>query len=101
MTSIAKANGHDRFFLHVQCANQFLVLTSLYPEHLKRRAERRGAPGLDYYEGVVISHLLAASQHRLAEEFALDDLLSMLAQAFPPVRRAMNHTVREYLNLGQ
>lgn len=96
-----QASRHERFFLHVQCANQFLVLTSLYPDYIKRRAERRGAPGLDYYEGVVVSHLQAASRHVLAEEFAMHDVLSLLADAFPPVRRAMNHTVREFLYLGQ
>ena len=101
LNSIDRASRHERFFLHVQCANQFLVLTSLYPDFLKRRAERRGAPGLDFYEGMVISHLHAASRHVLAEEFAMVSVLSHLADAFPPVRRAMNHTVREYLHLGQ
>ncbi len=95
-----QASRHERFFLHVQCANQFLVLTSLYPDYIKRRSERRGAPGLDFYEGMVISHLQAASRHVLAEEFAMDEVLARLAAAFPPVRRAMNHTVREYLHLG-
>jgi hypothetical protein len=50
---------------------------------------------------MVISHLHAASRHVLAEEFAMVSVLSHLADAFPPVRRAMNHTVREYLHLGQ
>jgi hypothetical protein len=101
LSSIDRASRHERFFLHVQCANQFLVLTSLYPDYLKRRSERRGAPGLDFYEGMVISHLQAASRHVLAEEFAMSEVLAHLAKAFPPVRRAMNHTVREFLHLGQ
>lgn len=101
LSPLDQASRHERFFLHVQCANQFLVLTSLYPDYIKRRAERRGAPGLDFYEGMVISHLQAASRHVLAEEFAMVEVLGQLAEAFPPVRRAMNHTVREYLHLGQ
>lgn len=99
--SIDQASRHERFFLHVQCANQFLILTSLYPDYLKRRTERRGAPGLDYYESIVVSHFHAAGRHVLAEEFAMNEVLTHLADAFPPVRRAMNHTVREYLHLGQ
>ncbi len=98
--ALESAPSHERFFLHVQCANQFLVLTSLYPDYLKKRAERRGAPGVDFYEKVVVNHLEAAGHHALAGEFALDDTLLHLATAFPPVRRAMNHTVREYLSLG-
>ncbi len=101
IAAIENATGQERFFLHMQCANQFLVLTSLYPDFLHRRAERRGAPDVDFYEGVVMNHLDAASRHGLACEFALDQVLAQLAESFPPVRRAMNHTVREYLSLGQ
>jgi hypothetical protein len=36
----------------------------------------------------------------LAEEFALREVLTRLASGFPSVRRAMNYTLREYLNLG-
>lgn len=101
IAAIEEAGPQDRFFLHMQCANQFLVLTSLFPDFLHRRAERRGAPDVDFYEGVVMNHLDAASRHGLACEFALDAVLAQLAESFPPVRRAMNHTVREYLSLGQ
>jgi hypothetical protein len=100
MQALDKARGHERFFIHVQCANQFLVLTCLYPDFLHRRAERQGAPDVGYYEGVVSTHLDAAGKHVLAEEFALREVLTQLASGFPPVRRAMNHTLREYLNLG-
>lgn len=100
MLALDQARGPERFFIHVQCANQFMVLTCLYPSFLHRRAERRGAPDVEYYEQVAMSHLIAAGRHALAEEFALDDVLLRLSEAFPPVRRAMNYTVREYLTLG-
>ena len=98
--ALESARGAERFFIHMQCANQFMVLTCLYPSFLHHRAERRGAPDVGFYEGVVMSHLQAASHHVLADEFALHDVLERLSEAFPPVRRAMNHTVREYLSLG-
>lgn len=101
LEAIQQAGGHQKFFLHVQCANQFLVLTCLYPDFIHRRAERRGAPDVDYYESVVISHLEAASRHVLADEFELEETLGLVADAFPAARRAMNHTMREYLCLGQ
>lgn len=100
MQALDQARGPERFFIHVQCANQFMVLTCLYPAFLHRRAERRGAPDVEYYEQVAMSHLDAAGHHALAEEFALEDVFLRLSDAFPPVRRAMNHTVREYLSLG-
>lgn len=98
--ALDRARGPERFFIHIKCANQFLVLTCLYPGFLHRRAERRGAPDVDFYEGVVMSHLQSAGKHVLAEEFELDDVLLRLSESFPPVRRAMNYTLREYLSLG-
>ena len=98
--ALDQARGPERFFIHIKCANQFLVLTCLYPGFLHRRAERRGAPDVDFYEGVVMSHLQAAGKHALAEEFELDDVLLRLSESFPPVRRAMNYALREYLSLG-
>jgi hypothetical protein len=77
-----------------------MVLTCLFPSFLNRRAERRGAPDVNYYEKVVMSHLDAAGRHMLSQEFALHDVLIRLAGAFPPVRRAMNYTLNEYLCLG-
>jgi hypothetical protein len=100
LQALESAGSHERFFIHVQCANQFLVLTCLYPDFLHHRAERRGAPDVNYYEQVVSTHLDAAGRHVLAEEFALREVLTRLADSFPPVRRAMNHTLREFLSLG-
>jgi hypothetical protein len=48
----------------------------------------------------VMNNLDAASHHALAEEFDLRKVFGRLAGAFPPVRRAMNHTLREFLSLG-
>ncbi len=101
LEALQETSGPNKFFLHIQCANQFLVLTCLYPDFLHRRAERRGAPDVDYYEDVVVSHLEAAQHHVLADEFELEETLGQVARAFPTARRALNHTVREYLSLGQ
>lgn len=43
----------------------------------------------------------ATSRHALADEFELDETLGLVANAFPTARRAKNHTVCEYLRLGQ
>ncbi len=94
------ARGSERFFVHVQCANQFLVLTCLFPTFLQHRAQRRGAPDVTYYERFVAAHLEAAGRHALADEFALAEVLLRLSNDFPPVRRAMNHLLQEYLSLG-
>lgn len=101
LSAIEKAPRHERFFLHVQCANQFLVLTSFYPDFIRKRSERHGAPGVEFYEQVVVSHLASAEKHVLADEFDLREVFAALSDCFPPARRALNHTAREYLFLGQ
>lgn len=100
ITALENAGASERFFIHVRCANLFLVLTCLYPDFLNHRAARRGAPDVDFYEQVVVSHLAAAGRHALAEEFDLGETLEQVAETFPPARRAMNHAVREFLSLG-
>lgn len=100
ITALENAGAHERFFIHVHCANLFLVLTCLYPDFLHHRATRRGAPDVHFYEQVVVSHLEAAGKHALADEFDLQETLEHVAESFPPARRAMNHTVREFLSLG-
>ena len=93
-------NHYDRFFLHVQCGNQFLVLTGLFPNFLRRRAERRGAPAVHYYESVARDAFLAAREHPLAEEFAVADIYGRLAGCFCETRRALNRMAEDYLFLG-
>lgn len=91
---------YDRFFLEVQCGNHFLVLTGLFPRFLEQRADRRGAPGLRYYEGVARHAFLVASDHPLAAEFAVSGVYHRLAECFGETRRALNRMADDYLFLG-
>lgn len=90
---------YDRFFLQVECGNQFLVLTGLFPRFLEHRANRRGAPKLGYYEEVARSAFLTASDHPLAEEFDLGRIYPRLAECLGETRRALNHMSEKYLFL--
>lgn len=93
-------SDYDRFFLEVQCGNHFLVLTGLFPRFLEHRAERRGAPGLRYYEGVARHAFHIAGEHPLAAEFAVDAVYHRLADRFSETRRALNRMADDYLFLG-
>lgn len=100
---IEEMNGlsaYERFFLEVQCGNHFMVLTGLFPGFLEHRADRRGAPGVGYYEGVARNAYLAASDHPLADEFAVRSLYPRLAERFSETRRALNRMAEDYLFLG-
>ncbi|MCB1230762.1 MAG: hypothetical protein KDN19_10875 [Verrucomicrobiae bacterium] len=93
-------SDYDRFFLEVQCGNHFLVLTGLFPKFLEHRADRRGAPGVGYYEGVARSAFLKAGGHPLADEFAVRSIYPRLAECFTETRRALNRMAEDYLFLG-
>ena len=92
-------SAYDRFFLQVQCGNQFLVLTGLFPKFLETRASRRGAPGLRYYESVARQAYLSAGEHPLADEFDLRRLYPQLADCFNETRQALNRMADDYLFL--
>jgi hypothetical protein len=94
------ASTTERFFLEVQCGNRFLVLTGLFPHFLTRRAARRGAPGLEYYEGVARQAFLIAGRHPLAEEFAVREVYRRLGDCFSETRRALNRMAEERMFLG-
>jgi len=94
------SSSTERFFLEVQCGNRFLVLTGLFPHFLTRRAARRGAPGLDYYEGVARHAFLVAGRHPLADEFAVREVYRRLGDCFTETRRALNRMAEERLFLG-
>lgn len=93
-------SDYDQFFLQVQCGNQFLVLTGLFPGFLEHRSSRRGAPGLRYYESVARSAFLSAGEHPLAEEFDLRGIYPLLADCLGETRHALNRMAEDYLFLG-
>ncbi len=94
------ANNYERFYVYVFSANQFLVLTGLFPHFLEYRERRRGAPGLSYYEDVARGAFESASQHPLADEFALREVFARLVETMPTTRRALNRLADEYLVLA-
>lgn len=98
--AINSAAAYDKFYLHVRCGNQFLVLTGLFPEFIKHRERRRGAPGVRYYEGVARESYKTALHHPLAGEFDLCEVYDLLSSRFQETRRALNRMTHEYLWLG-
>ncbi len=95
------ASAYDRFFLEVECGNRFLVLTGLFPAFLENRANRRGAPGLDYYEEVARNAFVSAGSRPLADEFAVRSIYPLLAECFSETRRALNRMSEEMLFLSR
>jgi hypothetical protein len=86
---IQSARGILRFHLEVAAGDQFLVLTGLFPEFLDRRAERRGAPGVGFYE------MFARQAYRNASgqpglDASVRNLFGLLSETLPLARRSLN-----------
>jgi len=94
------AHGPERFFLHVGCANRFLLLTGIFPDFVLERERRRGAPGIEYYEAIARHSFERASHHPLADEFGLTEVYDSLVQCLPTARNALDQMGRDYLFLS-
>ncbi len=89
LSVIQSAQGILRFHLEVAAGDQFLILTGLYPEFLDRRAERRGAPGLGFYESFA-SRAYHNAAGRPGIPSASRELFGLLSEALPLARRSLN-----------
>jgi hypothetical protein len=101
LAAMQKADDRTRFQIHAHVGNHTLFLTGLFPTHIRHQSERRGAPGIDYYEGMGKTSFKAASDHRLAPRYDLDRVLADLSEAFGEVRRALNSLREKVLWLGE
>lgn len=97
---ISNAKGRMRFHLQVAAGNQFLVLAGLYPEFLKSRAEKKGAPDLEFYEAFAQRVYRGAADNRQVAGAASRQLLGALSDALPAARRSLNRMAEEFVFLG-
>ena len=93
-------SGNMRFEALVAGANQFLVLTGIFPEYIQRRSERHGAPGLQYYENVARASFCEAQEHPRAVRQGLKGVLGTLTEVLPEARRSLNRMADSLLFLA-
>jgi hypothetical protein len=101
LSFITNSSGKMRFHLQVAAGNQFLVLTGLYPEFLKRRNEKGEAPNLEFYESFAQRSFRSAADNRLAAGASSRHLFGSLAEAMPAARRSLNRVAEEFVFLGE
>jgi hypothetical protein len=97
---LESAHGRMRFHLQLEAGNQFLVLTGLFPGFLNRRCERRGAPGVGFYEDFARRAYRDAADNRSAPQDAPRRLFGDLAEALPTARLSLNKLAEEFVFLG-
>ena len=89
-----------RFFVRAHAGNASLFLLGIFPTRVRWRSERRGAPGVRYYEGIGRACYREASSHRLAREYELDAVYDLLAERFQDTRLALNDLSDRLMGLG-
>jgi hypothetical protein len=85
-----RATGDTRYELLVAAGNQFLVLTGIFPDFIRRRSERHGAPGIEYYERFARSSFHEARDYPIARRYGLSAVLDTLSRVLPEARRSLN-----------
>ncbi len=90
LTALAGASTMEEFQLRVQVGNYTLFMTGIFPEHVRHRAERRGAPDLAFYEGLGSRSYRLAAEHRLAAQHNVRELFVAMSEAFGEVRAGLN-----------
>jgi len=88
------------FQVRAHMGNHSLFLAGIFKEHIEHRAARRGAPGLSYYEELGRTSYRVASDHRLAQRYALSSVLGILSQQFEVARAALNDLSARVLSFG-
>lgn len=90
------ATAGQRFHLHASAGNHYLFMTSFFAAFIEQRRQRRGAPGVAYYEGIGRRSYACARDHRLAREYALENVFDALVHAFPETRHALGELRAEW-----
>lgn len=100
LAALQTVDDTSRFYIRAHIGNYSLFLAGVFPDHVRFRAEMKGAPGLRYYEGLGRANYRAASDHYLARKYDLDAIFDTLAERFQETCLALNDVRERLLTLG-
>src|SRR6266566_1734507 len=101
MAALKTADDRTSFFIRVHIGNHSLFLSGVFPDRIRFRAEARGFPDLKYYENLGRTQYRMASDHRLAQRYAVDKVLNTLAERFQTTRLALNDIADRLFFIGE
>jgi hypothetical protein len=85
-----EAAGERAFLLRAHLGEFALWLSGLFPDHITYRVQRRGAPGIRYYEELGSNGYRIASFDAHAQRHGVHLLYRQCAATFPALRVALN-----------
>lgn len=92
-----RSSGHRAFLLRAHLGEFALWLSGVFPDHITSRVQRRGAPGIQYYEELGAAGFRMAARFEDAERHGLDTVYSHCAESFPALRIALNRISDRHL----
>ncbi len=101
LAASARADDRTRYFIQAHIGNHTLFVSGVFSERIQYRAQRRGAPGLSYYEGVGAGSFRAARDHQLARQHELVGVYDRLSEDFPSARLALHDLSDRLLHFSE
>lgn len=98
---LAHLKGEPAFVVQTHVGNYALFLTGVFADHVRYRAQHRGAPDIGFYEEVGRVHYQLAARQPYAQRHGLDDVLETVGQEFPTVRRGLNRLADQFWHWGR
>jgi hypothetical protein len=90
LADLEATDGARRFKVMVHLGNYALWLAGIFPDYIAARHLRRGGPDVTYYDALGRRGFGLASDHALASEYGLVQVLRTAAERFSSLRGALN-----------
>jgi hypothetical protein len=97
VSAASAATGERAFLLRTHLGEFALWLSGLFPDHITRRVQRRGAPGIRYFEQLGSTGYRLAATHTAAERHGVNELFNACAASFPALRMALNRVADRHM----
>ena len=101
LTQINSSTPEQAFILRTHTANYTLFFSGMFADRVHAHAERRGAPGLSFYDAIGQSSYLSIADHPQARRTELQDIFKLLGAEFRRVRHALNDLADTLLHLHE
>jgi hypothetical protein len=101
LLQIDKCSPEQAFLLRTHMASYTLFLSGMFAERVHSHAQRRGAPGLSFYESIGQSTYRTVADHPHARRTELHDIFKLLGGEFRRVRLALNDLADTLLHLHE
>jgi hypothetical protein len=100
LAALETADDRTAFCIRAHIGNHSLFLSGVFPDRIRYRSERRGAPDLKYYEQLGRMNYRVAGGHKLAQRYELAPVFDILSAQFDRARMALNDLSERIFSLG-